>query len=575
MIDAAMTRPGAWSRAAQWLTRPAWFGLTRGELLLYAVILIAAAVLRFYDLGARTYHHDESIHARESFDIINGKQFAYDPAYHGPFLFFTNAALFQLFGPTDVVARILPAVFGVAAVAAIALFRLELGRIGTPLAMSALTVSTAFLYYSRFVRNDIYVAFFTLLVAAAIIRFAANPRSAWIYVAWTALAFSFVTKENTFIHGVLVLAVLAVFVTIAMSARASARVRAWAPAGPIAAGVGALPRHTPHLIYGLLVFALIVLLFFTSFFTNLTGFHDAFVESVRYWLDVHESERVNQPWFYYPMFLLVYEPLSLLLGAFALIRVGVARNPLPVMLAVWAVIGAAVYSLAGEKAPWLVLHVLWPFTLLASWYVGQFVESHRALVPRLAMAVIVVGLSAWTVRYALPTVYERGDVPVDFVIYVQSSPDVREAVDVIEEAGRRSGDGLNIRAVVDNDFAWPLAWYLRGYTNVLFTKELTDAEARQAAIVLMSPEDADRFGALLPDHVGREMDFRIWFPEFGYKDWELGFLGEFLADAEARQKFWDWLVLRNEPPEPIGSLRFVMYVHTDLLRAGDLGPFTP
>ena len=434
-----------------WLARPAWFGLSRGELLLYTAILVLAAVLRFYDLGTRALHHDESLHAKESFDMINGKQYRYDPAYHGPLQYFSNSALFLVFGVSDVTARVLPAFFGVAAVAALVLFRPELGKMGTPLAMLAMTLSTAFLYYSRFLRNDIYVAFFTLVLVGALMRYLARPRARWIYVAWVALGLSFATKENTFIHGVLLLLVFWVFVLVA----ALVRVRRPASVSPVALGIhdamGALGRHAEHVVYGFLVFALIVFLFYTSFLTHLPGFRDAFVSSVEYWTRVHESERVNQPWFYYPMFMLAYEPFALLVGAVALFRVRLARNALPATLAIWAVAGTVVYSAVGEKAPWLVLHVLWPFMLLASWYAGRRLETARPRVPRVLMGVVVVVLFAWTVRYAIPATYERGDVPVDFVVYVQSSPDVLQAVEVIDQAARRSGTGPQIRLVIDNE----------------------------------------------------------------------------------------------------------------------------
>ena len=102
-----------------WLARPAWFGWTRGEWLLYALILAVAAGLRFFDLGDRVYHHDEAIHAKESNDIINGKYFRYDPAYHGPLLYFGNVVLFLAAGVSDALGRVIPAVFGVASVAAL------------------------------------------------------------------------------------------------------------------------------------------------------------------------------------------------------------------------------------------------------------------------------------------------------------------------------------------------------------------------------------------------------------------------------------------------------------------------
>ncbi len=547
-----------------WLGRPAWFGLTRGEVLLYVAILALAAGLRFYDLGARTFHHDEAIHAKESVEMIRGKQYRYDPAYHGPLLYFSNTLLFMTVGADDLTARLIPAAFGVAAVAALVLFRPELGRVGTPLAMTAMTLSTAFIYYARFIRMDIYVTLFTLVLIGALVRYIAHPRRRWIYVAWIMLGLSFATKENTYIHGVLLVVVLATFGAVAWRV---AR-RSWRPSSSVASQIHRamthLRRDAEHVVYGFLIFVIITFLFYTSFLTNLTGFRDAFVDSVAYWTNVHESERVNQPWFYYPMFMLVYEPFALLVGAFALTRLRTAGTPLPYILALWGVVGMGIYSTLGEKAPWLVLHVMWPFLVLASWYAGRRLESSRPPVLRLAMGVMVTGLLAWTVRFGVPTIYERSDVPIDFVMYVQSAPDVLAAVEAIEASGQVTGDANLVRAVVDNEFAWPLAWYLRNYPNVAYEKDVTIEEALSAPVVLLKRDQAVQFQLETQGYSSETLPLRRWFPEFAYRGWTFGFLGDFFADEEAQVSFWNWLVHREQTPIPIGSFDYVLHVRDDV-----------
>ena len=571
MIAEQALDAGRSAEVRAWLARPARFGLSRGEVLLYLAILALAAGLRFYDLGTRTFHHDEAIHAQESVEMIRGKQYRYDPAYHGPLLYFTNTMLFLAVGHDDVTARVIPAVVGVATVAALVLLRPELGRIGTPLAMTAMTLSTAFLYYSRFVRNDIYVALFTLIVVGAVVRYLAYPRRRWIYIAWVVLGLSFVTKENTYIHGVLLVALLAAFGIVAWAAARRPSRQASPVVGPIHAAMTHLRRDAEHLVYGFLIFVVIAFLFYTSFLTNLTGFRDAFVDSVRYWTEVHESERVNQPWFYYPMFMLVYEPLALLIGTLALTRLATARTPLPWVLALWGVVGMGIYSTLGEKAPWLVLHVMWPFLVLASWYAGRRLESGQPRVLRAAMAVMVIGLFAWTVRFAVPTTYERGDVPIDFVMYTQSAPDALIGVAAIEASGQVTGEANYVRAVVENEFAWPLAWYLRNYPNVAYEKEVTLDEALSAPVVLLKKDTAAELRLDTQGYSAETLPLRRWFPEFAYRGWKIGFLGEFWNDPKARATFWDWLVLREETPIPIGSYDYVLHIRDDMRPAQPVG----
>jgi uncharacterized protein (TIGR03663 family) len=564
MIDNYSPQPSRLEDLREWLGQSAWFGLNRGELFLYLAILALATGLRFHDLGSRTFHHDEAIHAKESLEMIRGKQYRYNPAYHGPLLYFSNNLLFAAIGADDTTARLIPAAIGVAAVAALAMFRPELGRVGTPLAMTVMTLSTSFIYYSRFIRNDIYVAFFTLVLMGALLRYIAHPRRRWIYLAWIMLGFSFVTKENTYIHGVLLVMVLAVFSIVTW--RTSRR--AWRPSSSVSSqiqqAVTHLQRDAEHVVYGFLIFTIITFVFYTSFLTNLTGFRDAFVDSVSYWTEVHESERVNQPWFYYPMFMLVYEPFALLVGAFALTRLGTARTPMPLILALWGVAGMAIYSTLGEKAPWLVLHVMWPFLVLASWYAGRRLESLQPSVLRVAMGVIVVGLLAWTVRFGMPTIFERGDEPIDFVMYVQSAPDVLDAVEAIEVSGQITGDANYVRAVVDNEFAWPLAWYLRNYPNIAYEKEVTLEEALSAPVVLLKKDQAAQFRLETQGYSAKTLPLRRWFPEFAYQRWTFGFIGEFLTDQEAQASFWDWLVHREEPPIPVGTFDYVLHIRDDV-----------
>lgn len=555
-----------------WLARPAWFGWSRGEWLIYALILAVAASLRFFDLGERVYHHDEAIHAKESNDMINGKHFRYDPAYHGPLLYFGNVILFLAAGVNDALGRVIPALFGVASVGALLIFRPELGRAGTPLAMAAMTISTSFLYYSRFLRMDIFVALFTLLLVGSVMRYLDQPRRRWIYLAWAMLGLSLATKENTFIHGFALVVVLLAVGALAFRARRR---------GPDESALGSqalaafrsLGYDFEHLVYGALTFVLIVFVFYTSFLTHLPGFRAAFTSSIEYWTSVHESERVNQPWFYYGMFLGLYEPFALIFGAVALVRARQARHLLPLVLGVWIVVTWIVYSAAGEKAPWLVLHLLWPPLLLACWWVGRWFDESRPRVPRFVVGLLSVALLFWTVWFAIPITYERGSVPNDLVVYVQTTDDVRELAAIVDEAARRTGQGDKLPLLIDNDFAWPTVWYLRNYTDALYTKDMNLEEAREAQIVLMSPSSANTLGIQLPEYVGRKMKLRWWFPEHAYKTWDAGFLGDFLSDAEARSSFLHWLLTREEPPVPKGSYDFMLYVRTDLLKNGPLGPF--
>ena len=80
-------------------------------------ILVLAFATRFYRLGDRPLHHDESIHAYQSYTLSQNGEWRYDPAYHGPFLYYANAVVYKIFGASNTTARLLPAFFGVLLIA--------------------------------------------------------------------------------------------------------------------------------------------------------------------------------------------------------------------------------------------------------------------------------------------------------------------------------------------------------------------------------------------------------------------------------------------------------------------------
>jgi predicted membrane-bound mannosyltransferase len=81
--------------------------IRRWELAAYVVLIVVALVMRFWDVGVRAMHHDESLHALYSWNLFNDLNYQHNPMMHGPFQFEANAAIFFVFGDSDVTARLL------------------------------------------------------------------------------------------------------------------------------------------------------------------------------------------------------------------------------------------------------------------------------------------------------------------------------------------------------------------------------------------------------------------------------------------------------------------------------------
>src|SRR5438876_347781 len=172
--------------------------------LAFLALMAVGFALRMYELGYRAYHHDESLHAVYSWYLYVGRGYVHDPMMHGPFQFHFNALMFFLFGDNNVTARLQPAILGTLFIGLPYFLRRELGRIGALTAAVLLTVSPIFLYFSRFTREDMPVAFWTMLLVVGLFGYLRTHQPRWFYVAAAGFAGAFATKETTYITAFIV-----------------------------------------------------------------------------------------------------------------------------------------------------------------------------------------------------------------------------------------------------------------------------------------------------------------------------------------------------------------------------------
>jgi len=168
------------------------------EAALYALVFAAAVALRFWDLGSRALHHDESIHAQWSWGLLQGN-YRHSPIFHGPFYYHFQAAVFFLFGANDYTSRLSAALAGTAVVALPLLLRRRLGPVGTFAAVALIAFSPTLVYFSRFFREDIYMAAFTLVMVVAMWRYIDEGRSRWLYLFAAGFTGNVLTKEGSFL----------------------------------------------------------------------------------------------------------------------------------------------------------------------------------------------------------------------------------------------------------------------------------------------------------------------------------------------------------------------------------------
>ena len=176
------------------------------------LVLVALALgMRLWELGGRTMHYDEAIHIYASWKLVNsegllggwpwvfGSDYIHSPWMHGPFQIEFAAFIFRIFGDSDFTARLGYTLFGAALVGLPYFLRDYLGRVGALLAGVMLALSPVLLYFSRFGRNDILMAFWALALLILMWRYLQEGKHRYLYLASAVLAFMFATKETAYI----------------------------------------------------------------------------------------------------------------------------------------------------------------------------------------------------------------------------------------------------------------------------------------------------------------------------------------------------------------------------------------
>ncbi len=272
----------------------------------------------------------------------------------------------------------------------------------------------------------------------------------------------------------------------------------------------------------------ITILLFTTFFTNPVGFAGAFWTQLDYWLAQQAVQRGEQPLYYYAFMVPQYEAMALVpavIGGAVLLRRG---HRLPKLL-VWWVTGTFIaLSMAGEKMPWLTVHLALPLAILAGYALGKGFEAARAgggnlLRPRLIpVALGMALLFVYAVRTGTAVSYAHPDTPIEPLIYTQTSADIPAIARQLEALAAERGGKDRLTIIVDSSesMSWPWAWYLRDFPNTSYVERIDEETLPPGAILLLWDGTLRGHAALRDRAVTiEEYRHRWWFPEEGYRSW--------------------------------------------------------
>jgi uncharacterized protein (TIGR03663 family) len=396
--------------------------------------------------------------------------------------------MFALFGDSDLVARLLPALFGTLLIPLVyCVYRIGyIDKKQTLLAALFLALSPEMVYFSRFLRHDIFMLFFTFLLLVAILYYFEYGQTRYAVIASIAMGGALCCKEEMPV----ILLIFASFFVYGIWRKKFT-----------------LP---PDWKYDLILGAFIVLVIMSVLYSAFGGHLDTLIgqnfavnttgwyKAVEHWIAMHNQQRLGGPLYFYIPFYLLYEvPIVILaiIGSLQILGKGldpflfirrlkngikyrISGVPTAELAAIslrqlknreqrysksdlffsfclyWMILVMVFYAFVGEKVPWLIIPQLLPMCFVAV-YKLNWQKIIFAIIGCLFLAVMT-----WHVAF----------IPADInepIVQVQNSEDLREVMQLIDASDH---------VVVASKNYWPLPWYYRGdrWNKIKFYGDIVD-----------------------------------------------------------------------------------------------------
>ena len=315
-------------------------------------------------------------------------------------------------------------------------------------------------------------------------------------------------------------------------------------------------------------------------------------------------------------------PLALSVAAAVYYAVKRRTDAFTLFLLYWCGMTLLLFTIASEKMPWLLVNITLPLIVLAGKFLGEIVcgvdwrklaSMEGALVvvgtPILMVAVVMLALAgtgdsgnglavgiasalacaailgvgwyisrqikpsqmakiaaipavvvllALTVRASGMAAYSHGDVPVEMLVYTQTSPDIRLLADEIYRADGFAGADNGIAIDVDDTsgFTWPWAWYLRDSDEYHAAYRAIDENTTpDGKVVIVHSNNENAVAPMLAATYGegQRIKHRWWFPEHTYRNITPSRFVSGITDRETWRSVVDYWLNREGVRHNIGS----------------------
>ncbi len=555
--------------------------------------------LRFWGLGDKPYHHDESLYAIESWRYAEKALYQFNPMLHGPFLFHLQALLFKIFPINDFTGR-LPVALANLGTLLLGAFVFRQNRLATIIWLALFTFSPIMAYFARFLGMDSLMTFLGILLLVSCLQLIKTKKVSYLYLTFLCISLMYCTKLNSLFY----FFAFSTFGILCVSRFPHIRTQ-----------LGFLKTFRWHWLGAFVLASIVFIFLFSSMGSHWDGVLDGlYRKMIPYWVKQHSIQRIKGPFHYYIPYLVLYElPLLLILLGTFLYRTHKTKksrreltwllfcffvtwgilsqfwkailpfmdkalhmtHPIHLSLAIalvwsvallvrnhfkkqefllaffayWAGISFLLYSYAGEKIPWLSVHILLPLLLYTSLTLSQFFRQGIRSVQAKWFVVLLAGMGlGWQALNTYRATHLMSADPRESLVYTHTSWEMLDLVNNIETVATETGAGKTISLQVIGMGAWPLYWYLRDYDRWFYERVEMD---REPWIVVHDWKNHKRISNLVGPNYRQE--------RFKLREWWVPDLTKMTVWNAIRYYF------TREPFSILGSQDIVVFIRKDLL----------
>ncbi len=451
--------------------------MSKRQLLIPALILLLAALVRIAFLDLKPPHFDEGINGWFCDQMTKNGYYAYDPTnYHGPLHFYILFVSLELLGRNVWALRLPVVLASLITIYWIFLFRPFFSRTICYLAAFGMVVSPGFIFYDRYSIHESWMVLFLIVTFWGILGIVSSREAKYFWGFVMGLTGMILTKETYIIH-------LAAFAGSGCLALIWSRFTKEAP-------LNHPNRQLPgrHIVAAVVLGAVLIVFFYSGNFRNwsaLAGLYEAFLPWTKTGIDAAGHGKpefdlfpllppflANVPglggfanlklnW-YWVRLMLGYEWFALAGLAFS-VRFIFGGQPALRYLSLYALAVLFAYSIVPYKTPWCVISILWPFLFLGAALIEFIAQRSHRLVAVL-VSLPLFAQAAWK-SYDLNFV--RYDDPKERYVYVQTVREYHLFVDPILQKGakdpssKQAFSGLVLLASY-----FPIPWVLGDFPNI-------------------------------------------------------------------------------------------------------------